>query len=305
MHTTRRLFYYLTAQLNITLLRLLSCLPYPIAARLGEMLGALLFIFPSRRKHIVFANLRACFPSWAEEKHRATARRVFRYVARSFVERGMLWCGSAKRLRKWVSVEGTENLAQLQGVPHIFLTMHMVGIEAGALRLACHHADLGWKLGAMPYVPARNPYFDAFIKKARERFCGSIRPRDGQAGYLARCIRRGGGPPILSPDMDFGLKNSEFIDFFGIPACTLTSLPRLARLTGAKIVPTSTEVLPGYLGYRLRIHPSWEDYAGVDLHQATRRMNAFFEDCIAVDPAQYYWVHRRFKTRPAGHSKMY
>ncbi|MCS6763704.1 MAG: hypothetical protein MO853_06700 [Candidatus Protistobacter heckmanni] len=105
--------------------------------------------------------------------------------------------------------------------------------------------------------------------------------------------------------MDFGLCDSEFAPFFGVQACTLASVSRLARATGAAIVPVTAEMLPVYQGYVLHILPAWTDFPGDTVQSDLRRMNAYFESRILPDPAQYYWVHKRFKTRPDGAPTIY
>ena len=109
----------------------------------------------------------------------------------------------------------------------------------------------------------------------------------------------------LISDMDFGERDSEFVPFFGVPALTLNAIPRMASMTGAKVVPMYTEILPNYEGYALRILPAWENYPTGDLTADTRRMNAFFEDAIRPRITEYYWVHKRFKHRPEGMPGIY
>lgn len=301
----RRIRSYLGTHLAIFILWLLSYLPYPFVARLGESLGSLAFLFPSKRKRVVLTNLQVCFPEWTPTQRLNSARQTFRYVVRSFAERGMLWFGSAQRICKWVHVDDQAGLEKFTALPSIILGMHLVGIEAGALRLTLYLNEIGVKNGLTTlYTPMKNRRFDAFVKRARERFSGRMLLRSDRALTLLRLIRQGTAVQ-LSPDMDFGHNDSEFVDFFNVPACTLTVVSRLARLTGAKIIPVVTDLLPAYQGYVLRILPAWENYPGEDIHTDTRRMNAFFESRIVADPAQYYWVHRRFKTRPADMPPLY
>jgi KDO2-lipid IV(A) lauroyltransferase len=116
---------------------------------------------------------------------------------------------------------------------------------------------------------------------------------------------RDGLPFFMCPDMDFGAKDAKFVPFFGVPAATLTAPARLAAVTGAKVIPVVATVLPNYKGWKITFFPPWEDYPGKDLVQATRRMNQFIEEQILKTPAEYFWVHRRFKTRPPGEPDLY
>ena len=83
------------------------------------------------------------------------------------------------------------------------------------------------------------------------------------------------------------------------------SLSRIAQLAGATIVPCITRQLPGGEGYVVRLYPPWTDFPGADLEADACRMNAFIEERVREMPSQYYWLHKRFKTRPAGEANPY
>jgi KDO2-lipid IV(A) lauroyltransferase len=121
---------------------------------------------------------------------------------------------------------------------------------------------------------------------------------------VARAIKAG-YPFYYLPDMDFGARDSIFVSFFEATAATITGLSRLARLTGARVVPLVTTQLPGTDGYVMQFYPAWDDFPSDDIVADTRRMNAFIEARILEMPEQYYWVHKRFKTRPAGEASVY
>jgi KDO2-lipid IV(A) lauroyltransferase len=105
--------------------------------------------------------------------------------------------------------------------------------------------------------------------------------------------------------MDYGMRNSTFVPFFGVPTCTLTAVGRLAGVGHAQVVPFIGEVLPNYKGYRLKVFKPWDNYPTGDDDADARRMNAFLEEQIPLIPEQYYWVHKRFKTRPPGEPSVY
>ena len=107
------------------------------------------------------------------------------------------------------------------------------------------------------------------------------------------------------PDQDLGKRDSIFVPFFGVNTATITGLARLARLARAVVVPAVTRQLPGAQGYELRFYPAWDNFPSDDVEADTRRMNAFIEDRVREMPEQYYWVHRRFKTRPPGEPSLY
>ncbi|WP_420994020.1 lipid A biosynthesis lauroyl acyltransferase [Cupriavidus sp. 30B13] len=290
--------------LGIALLTVLGKLPYPLVARFGEALGSLLYLFPSSRRGVVQTNLRLSFPERSEAEIGALSRQTFRTVFRSFAERGIFWTGSEKQMRRWVRIEDHADLVALDGKPHILVTLHLSGVEAGAIRLTIHLRDHVGRSGASLYTKQKNDLFDGFLKHARGRFGANMIARNDSARDIIRCLRKGEALQLIA-DMDFGERDSEFVPFFGVQALTLTSVSRLARLTGAKVVPIYTEMLPDYQGYVLHVLPAWEDYPGDSVTDDTRRMNAFFEDCIRPRIAEYYWVHKRFKHRPPGEPEIY
>lgn len=290
--------------LGIGLLTVLGKLPYPLVARFGEGLGSLLYLFPSGRREVVRANLRLAFPDKAEAEIAELSRQSFRSVFRSFAERGIFWTGSEAQMRRWVQIDDQANLVALDGEPHILVTLHLSGVEAGAIRLTIYLRDHVGRSGASLYTKQKNALFDGFLKQARGRFGANMIARNDSVRDIIRCLKKGEALQLIS-DMDFGERDSEFVPFFGAQALTLTSVSRLARLTGARVVPIYTEQLPDYRGYVLRILPAWDNYPGESVTDDTRRMNAFFEDCIRPRIAEYYWVHKRFKHRPPGEPEIY
>ena len=290
--------------LGIGLLTVLGKLPYPFVARFGEGLGGLLYRIPNGRREVVRANLRLCFPEKSEAEIDEMSRETFRHIFRSFAERGIFWTGSEAQMRRWVQIDDQANLVALDGTPHILVTMHLSGVEAGAIRLTIHLRDHVGRSGASLYTRQKNALFDDFLKHARGRFGANMISRNDSARDILRCLKKGEALQLIS-DMDFGERDSEFVPFFGVEALTLTSVSRLARLTGAKVVPIYTEMLPDYKGYVLHILPAWDDYPGDSVTDDTRRMNAFFEDAIRPRVTEYYWVHKRFKHRPPGEPEIY
>lgn len=290
--------------LGIGLLTVLGKLPYPLVARFGEGLGSLLYLFPSGRREVVRANLRLAFPDKSDAEIAELSRQSFRSVFRSFAARGIFWTGSEAQMRRWVQIDDQANLVALDGEPHILVTLHLSGVEAGAIRLTIYLRDHVGRSGASLYTKQKNALFDGFLKQARGRFGANMIARNDSVRDIIRCLKKGEALQLIS-DMDFGERDSEFVPFFGAQALTLTSVSRLARLTGAKVVPMYTEQLPDYRGYVLRILPAWDSYPGESVTGDTRRMNAFFEDCIRPRIAEYYWVHKRFKHRPPGEPEIY
>ena len=288
------------AKLAIGLLKLFALLPYGLIARLGDGLGWLLYQIPSRRKRIVHTNLTLCFPEWSDEHREDVAQKHFRHAIRSYLERSVQWFGSAKKLEKLIQLDSAIDLTEPDLPPTLFLGFHFVGIEAGSIFL---NYSLKRQCGSL-YQPMSNPELEAVAKAARARFGADMASRADSARVVLRWLRES-KPVMLGADMDYGARNSTFVPFFGVPTCTLTAVGRLAKVGRAQVVPFIGEVLPNYKGYRLRVFKPWDNYPTGDDDADARRMNAFLEEQIPLMPEQYYWVHKRFKTRPPGVPSVY
>ncbi len=291
----------LLTRLGVGLLWVLHFLPLSVLAPIGAGLGAAAFHLVANRRRVCLVNLALCFPELSEAERRRLAKRHFRALGRSFIERGILLWGAPGRIRSMVRVEGIEHIERLEreGTPIILLAPHFVGLDAGATRMAMDRE------ASSMYARQKDPYIDALLRKARNRF-KPIRLFSRQEGLrgIVRALRER-LPCYYLPDMDFGPQDSAFIPFFGVPAATITGVPRLAKLGRARVVPIVTRMLPGAEGYVTRLFPPWENYPTDDPIADTRRVNAFIEAEVRTMPEQYYWVHKRFKTRPPGAPRVY
>jgi KDO2-lipid IV(A) lauroyltransferase len=240
-----------------------------------------------------------CFPERTDDDRRRIARAHFQVLARSILEHGLLWWSSKARVQKLVRVEGLEHWRAVQGKPVIWLAPHFVGLDMGGARIITE-----WR-GVSVYSRQKNPVFDRVLLHGRTRFVTPVLfSRQDGIRPVVKAVREG-LPFYYLPDMDYGERDSLFIPFFGVPAATITGLTRLTRLARAVVVPAVTQQLPGAQGYVLRFYPAWENYPTDDPAADTRRMNAFIEDRVREMPEQYYWVHKRFKTRPPGEASPY
>lgn len=285
-------------KLTTAFLRCVSALPYSFVARTGEALGSLLYRIPSRRRHILQTNIRLCFPEMPEPDRETLARNTLRHVIRSYLERGYQWFSSAEKISRLVSIESAIELSDRYDQPTIFLAFHFAGIEAGCMAYAVRHPV------ASVYTPMSSAMTNQIALEQRGRFGVEMVARGGSARQILRILKTG-KPIMLAADMDFGLRDSVFVPFFGVQACTLTSVSRLAAASGARVVPFITEVLPDHKGYRMEIFDPLENFPSGDITADALRMNQFLETQIRLFPDQYYWVHRRFKRRPAGESPVY
>ncbi len=286
-------------RLALALVWLLHWLPLCLLAAVGRGFGRLLFALGRERRRITLTNLRLCFPQMTEVERQALARRHFEAFGRSILERGILWWSGRERIQRLVRIEGIEHWRAVADRPVIWLAPHFVGLDMGGVRLTTE-----FPLVSM-FSRQKNPLVDALLLHSRTRFGNS--PMASRQDGLKPVVRemRKGLPFYYLPDMDFGARDAVFVPFFGVPTATVTALSRLAKITGAAVVPCVTRQLPGGAGYVATFHPAWQDFPGDDVEADTRRMNAFIESEVVKMPEQYYWLHKRFKTRPAGEKGVY
>ncbi len=286
-------------RLGLVLIWLLHFLPLPLLSPLGRGLGLVLYALARSRRRVVLTNLALCFPQFDRAARRALAQQHFCAFGRSLLEHGVLWWGSQARIQRMVRVEGLEHWRAVADRPVIWLAPHFVGLDMGGSRIITE-----WR-GASMYSQQKDPVFDRILLHGRTRFVKPVLfARQDGIRAVVKTIREG-VPFYYLPDMDLGPRDSLFVPFFGVPAATVTALPRLAQLGRAVVVPAVTRQLPGAQGYELRFYPAWQDFPGDDIAADTRRMNAFIEERVREMPEQYYWLHKRFKTRPPGESSPY
>lgn len=279
---------------------LLHWLPLPVLGRFGELIGSLLFAVMRARRHIALTNLRLCMPELSEAERVALARRHFQSYSRSVWERGILWWASEARLKRLIRVApGAVPVAEMTAQPTILLCPHFVCLDVAGAAIAMETS------ASSMYVQQKNAAFDQVLRQGRARFRPvKLFTRQDGIKPILRALRDR-LPYFMLPDMDFGEKDAEFVPFFGIPAATLTAAARIAASTGAQVMPVIATFLPDYQGWQVKFYPAWDNYPGHDMVEATRRMNAFIEDRVREAPAEYFWTHKRFKTRPDGEASFY
>jgi Kdo2-lipid IVA lauroyltransferase/acyltransferase len=286
----------LGTQAGLLVLWLVHFLPLPWIGALGSALGSVLYRFG--RGRVTRINLALCFPAMPEAERHALGERHFRMLGRNALELSVMTWGTEAELLRMTKVEGLEHLKAAEGRPVIALAPHFIGLNMGGIRVAYEYPGT-----ASIYSRQKNPTVDRVFLKARTRF-GAPHLVSRQEG-LRSVIRvvKSGKPFYFLPDMDFGRRDAVFVPFFGVQTATITTLPRLARLAGAVVIPVVTRQVGD--GYLVKIYPPWENYPTGDLEADVRRMNAFIEERVREMPDQYFWAHKRFKTRPPGEPSPY
>ncbi len=289
------------ARLLLMLIWLLHWLPLALLAELGYVLGALLWRFAKGRRAVALRNLELCWPDLRPEVRESLARDHFRWLGRSLLERGLLWYASPARLKRLIQVEGDVHFAERSGRPVMWLVPHFVALDVAGVATQLFQTR---QVGSI-YQAQSNAVFDAAFRKGRLRFGrGEVFARQESALPLVRAIKRGYVFFNL-PDMDFGPRDAAFVPFFGVSAATLLAPSRMARSLEMLVQPVVADALPGGRGWRVRFLEPWSDWPSDDPMADARRMNAWIEGEIRRNPAQYLWVHKRFKTRPPGQASLY
>jgi len=286
----------LGTQLGLFALWLVHFLPLSWIAALGAGIGSILYRFG--RGRVTRINLALCFPNMSERERWELGRRHFRMLGRNALELSIMVWGSEEQLQRMIKVEGRENLLAAKGRPVIALAPHFIGLNMGGIRVAWEIPD-----SASVYSRQKNPTVEKIFWRARTRFgTPTLVSRQEGLRNVIRVVKSGKAFYFL-PDMDFGMRDAIFVPFFGVQAATITTLPRLAKLTGAAVIPVVTRQVGD--GYVVKFYPEWKDYPSGDLEADVRRMNAFIEERVLEMPEQYFWAHKRFKTRPPGEPSPY
>ncbi len=281
----------------LLLLWCLRWLPPRWVAAVGHGLGSLLFHWGRRR--VTLINLKLCFPDKSDAEREHIARGVFRNLGRSTLELGRLWYAPVELALNDIKLVDRHYMDEWRGkTPVIVLAPHFVGLDIGGA-LFSHEYPEAFSM----YSEQKNKVFDRALRRARKRYSDAtlITRQQGLRPVLKALKDK--KPFYYLPDMDFGAKDAVFVDFFGIKTATVTAMSRLAEITGAKIIPLITRQTDD--GYEARFYPAWENFPSANAEADTRRMNAFLEERIREMPDQYFWVHKRFKTRPPGETYFY
>src|SRR5881397_568229 len=288
-------------RLLLAALWLVHWLPLSWQSLLGRAVGAIAWALAGSRRRIALRNLEMCLPEKTEAERLAIAREHFGWVGRSLLERGLLWYASPERLKRLIHVEGEVGLADATKRPVMWLVPHFLALDVAGAAVQLNIA----RPGASIYQAQSDPVFDAAMRRGRLRFGNAkIFARDETTRPLMRAIRDGAGFFNL-PDMDFGERDAAFVPFFGVPAATLLAPSRMARALNMLVQPVVGEMLDGGGGFRVRFLPPLKDFPTDDPVADTLRINHWIEEEVRRNPAQYLWVHKRFKTRPAGEPGFY
>ncbi len=283
---------YWPAWFGIFLLWLTILLPFSWVMALGRAIGRLGFRFAKKRRSIADINLQHCFPEWDESQRQQILKEHFEALGMGLFEIPMGWWMPSSRLQKLVRIEGLEHMenAKQKGNGVIMLTAHFTSLELGG-RLLSYHAPFHTM-----YRQHDNPVVEKIMARNRIRWLEKAIPRDDVRSVIRSL--KGNHAIWYAPDQNAQRKTAVFVDFFGQVASTSTGTARLAKLTKAAVVPYSIVRREDGSGYNIVLEPALNDFPTEDLEADTQRVNDLIEGWVRKNPAQYLWIHRRFRTRP-------
>ncbi len=285
---------YWPTWLGFGVIWLVARLPFALQIRLGRGLGWLSYALARERRRICRINIDLCFPELSAEQRKRLVRDTFISNGIGVLEVGMAWCRNPADFRQRVTVSGLEHLeaATASGKGVLLVCAHFTTLEfCGSLLSLFHRMDV-------TYRPHKNPLFETLMFRARQRLYGAVIDR-GDVRQTLRSLQEG-HTVWYAPDQDYGAKHSVFVDFFGVPAATITATTRFAAFNDSAVIFFSHHRLPDDSGYHLDFSAPLQDYPSGDEHADAARINAVIEAAVRQHPEQYLWLHKRFKTQAAG-----
>ena len=285
--------------IGLGVMHIIAILPFSAQIYLGKCLGALIFKLAKSRRHITETNIRLCFPKMDPQSQDQLIKETIEANAIGLIETAAAWGVPAEKFRAMIKIEGLSNLeeAKRQGKGVLLVGAHYTTLDMGGV-LVSLFSDVD-----VMYRPHTNPLFDQFMKTSRERFCRKVIDRT-DIRTVIKSLKEG---HVLwyAPDQDYGREHSVFAPFFGVEAASITATARFAKINNSPVIILKHHRNATNDGYTLSFSPALENFpSGDDRHDATI-INQELEKAIRECPEQYMWVHRRFKTRPAGEASFY
>ncbi|MFK5895023.1 MAG: LpxL/LpxP family Kdo(2)-lipid IV(A) lauroyl/palmitoleoyl acyltransferase [Pseudomonadota bacterium] len=286
--------------LGLGIMRIFAILPYRLQLFIGKAIGHLFYLVgPAYRRQIAQTNIHLCFPELSAEEQEQLVRKHFHSLGISLIETAINWWGSDKKLRKLVKIKGFEFIDQAlqQGKGAIVLGAHYTTVDISGRLITLDHKF------AVSFHKFKNPLFNQLTLNSRKKIFDRVFDRH-EIRPTFRYIKQNNLMWIAS-DQDANVENSVFAPFFGHLASTQTVPSRMAKITGAPVIPYISRRLDNAQGYEIEFYPPLENFPGNSLEEDATRTNKILEELIKKAPEQYLWVHRRFKTRPEGMPQLY
>ena len=275
--------------LGLALVRLVNVLPLPLQLVIGRGLGRVAYLFSRRDRHIAQVNIDMCLPELSAAQRHKILKDHFASLGCALFETGLVWWASSARLKRLIRFEGLEHLeaALARGKGALMLSAHFTTLEMGARGLTL--------LGPMAvmYLTPSNPLVAELSRRGRSRHAFQAVTSE-QIRELLQNLKSN-LPVWYAPDQRFTDKASELVPFFGIPAASNVATSRLAKISGAIVLPYFPERRTDNRGYIVRVHPPFDNFPSSDAIADTQRFHALIEANVRRNPDQYLWAYKRFK----------
>jgi KDO2-lipid IV(A) lauroyltransferase len=280
---------YWAVWIGLAVVRLANFLPLRVQLAIGRALGRLAYVFSRRDRRITNINLALCLPELDEPTRRRLAREHFESLGCAVLETGLVWWASNARLRRYIRFEGLEHLetALAQGRGALMLSAHFTTLEMGARALTL--------LGptSIMYLTPSNALIAELARRGRGRHTVQAISSDQIRDLLQNL--KNNLPVWYAPDQRFTDKNSALVPFFGHLAASNVATSRLAKISGAPVLPYLPYRREDNRGYVVQIFPPFDDFPSGDPVADTRRFHELIEAHVRRHPAQYLWAYKRFK----------
>jgi KDO2-lipid IV(A) lauroyltransferase len=280
---------YWAVWLGLGLIRALNVLPLRAQLAIGRTLGRLAYLFSRRDRRIAAINIGLCLPELDQRAQRRLARQHFESLGCALLETGLVWWASDARLRRHIQLEGQEHLkaALAAGRGALMLSAHFTTLEMGARALTMVGPT------SIMYLTPANPLIAELSRRGRSRHTVQAIASDQIRGLLQNL--KNNLPVWYAPDQRFTDRNSELVPLFGHPAASNVATSRLAKISGARVLPYLPYRRVDNRGYVLRIYPPFENFPSDDPIADTRRFHELIEAHVREHPEQYLWAYKRFK----------
>jgi len=285
--------------MGLALLRASEKLPLSVTRKIGSLLGLLYYAANKKRRNIARTNIELCFPELGKPQQRRILIGSYKAYGQGIMDLPHLWWGSDEKFNEMIEFEGLKHVQPLiqQKKPIIFVTSHKPGTDFGGVGIS----------SLMPMVsmmkPMKDPQLNRLFIQGRTRFGAHMVMRDQGLRLVIQSMRKNKQSFYYIPDEDFGAENTVFAPFFGVQRATLPTLGRLARITGAEVIPAFAHITP--TGYKVIFDKPIDNLPGPDALSDAKRLNTAVEKDIRRAPDQYIWTFKWFKTRPPGEADIY
>lgn len=264
-------------------------LPFKVQWKISKGLAWLAYNLAKGRRHVVQVNVDICFPELNADEKDALVKEIFHENMQGYLDSGTAWFGNYKRFKPTLDVRGKEHFDKFldngQGVV-------LAGAHFSILDLAGALTSLVTQLN-VTYRPLDNKLMNAVMMRGRYRFCTNAYHKKDVKGFID-CLKRGESL-WYAPDQDYGRKHAVFAPLFGRQASTISGLTFLSKSGNARIVPYSYHRKQDCQEYILEFYEALPETG--DEEQDAKAYNQWLESAIRRYPAQYLWLHKRFKTQ--------